>query len=91
MAARGRPAPEPGKGEALHCLYYFPSALGTTCSSSPSWCRGAGQTLVLRSRIHLSEMVPHPAFGICFQLEYVFCSAGRAGGKVGQCVGFILY
>uniref|UniRef100_A0A8C6JUA5 Uncharacterized protein n=1 Tax=Melopsittacus undulatus TaxID=13146 RepID=A0A8C6JUA5_MELUD len=37
--------------------------------------------LVLRSRIHLSEMVPHPAFGICFQLEYVLCSAGRTGGK----------
>uniref|UniRef100_A0A8C6NEI2 Uncharacterized protein n=1 Tax=Melopsittacus undulatus TaxID=13146 RepID=A0A8C6NEI2_MELUD len=33
--------------------------------------------LVLRSRIHLSEMVPHPAFGICFQLEYVLCSAIR--------------
>ncbi|NXK22747.1 NPHP4 protein, partial [Arenaria interpres] len=43
--------------------------------------RGAGQALVLRSRIHLSEMVPHPAFGVCFQLEYVFCSAGRAAGK----------
>ncbi|NWT37748.1 NPHP4 protein, partial [Chroicocephalus maculipennis] len=43
--------------------------------------RGAGQALVLRSRIHLSEMVPHPAFGVCFQLEYVFCSVGRVGGK----------
>ncbi|KAM6116780.1 LOW QUALITY PROTEIN: nephrocystin-4 [Phoenicopterus ruber ruber] len=43
--------------------------------------RGAGQALVLRSRIHLNEMVPHPAFGVCFQLEYVFCSSGRAGGK----------
>ncbi|XP_010086123.1 PREDICTED: nephrocystin-4, partial [Pterocles gutturalis] len=47
-----------------------------------SGARGAGQALVLRSRIHLSEMVPHPAFGVCFQLEYVFCAAGRAGGKV---------
>ncbi|NXS76141.1 NPHP4 protein, partial [Pandion haliaetus] len=47
-----------------------------------SEARGAGQALVLRSRIHLSEMVPHPAFGVCFQLEYVFCSSGRAGGKV---------
>ncbi|XP_069730640.1 nephrocystin-4 isoform X1 [Phaenicophaeus curvirostris] len=46
-----------------------------------SRARGAGQDLVLRSRIHLSEMVPHPAFGVCFQLEYVFCSSGRAGGK----------
>ncbi|KAM6236267.1 nephrocystin-4 [Spheniscus humboldti] len=46
-----------------------------------SGARGAGQALVLRSRIHLSEMVPHPAFGVCFQLEYVFCAAGRADGK----------
>ncbi|XP_075629152.1 nephrocystin-4 isoform X3 [Balearica regulorum gibbericeps] len=46
-----------------------------------SRARGAGQALVLRSRIHLSEMVPHPAFGVCFQLEYVFCASGRAGGK----------
>ncbi|NXN58937.1 NPHP4 protein, partial [Rynchops niger] len=43
--------------------------------------RGAGQALVLRSRIHLNEMVPHPAFRVCFQLEYVFCSMGRVGGK----------
>ncbi|NXA88375.1 NPHP4 protein, partial [Melanocharis versteri] len=56
---------------------------------SPGGCRGvpssgardAGQALVLRSRIQLSEMVPHPAFGVCFQLEYVVCSTGRAGGK----------
>ncbi|KAL2296508.1 hypothetical protein Nmel_015827 [Mimus melanotis] len=46
-----------------------------------SGARDAGQALVLRSRIQLSEMVPHPAFGVCFQLEYVFCSMGRAGGK----------
>ncbi|KAM6402747.1 LOW QUALITY PROTEIN: nephrocystin-4 [Rhynochetos jubatus] len=52
------------------------------CPEVPgSGARGAGQALVLRSRIHLSEMVPHPAFGVCFQLEYVFCSAGRASGK----------
>ncbi|XP_009694881.1 PREDICTED: nephrocystin-4-like, partial [Cariama cristata] len=31
--------------------------------------------------IHLSEVVPHPTFRVCFQLEYVFCSSGRAGGK----------
>ncbi|KAM6371470.1 nephrocystin-4 isoform 2-T2 [Pluvialis apricaria] len=54
-----------------------------SCPGVPgSGARGAGQALVLRSRIHLSEMVPHPAFGVCFQLEYVFCSSGRAGGKV---------
>ncbi|NXM43828.1 NPHP4 protein, partial [Gymnorhina tibicen] len=46
-----------------------------------SGARDAGQALALRSRIQLSEMVPHPAFGVCFQLEYVFCSTGRAGGK----------
>ncbi|NXR17397.1 NPHP4 protein, partial [Cinclus mexicanus] len=52
------------------------------CQRVPSsGARGAGQALVLRSRIQLSEMVPHPAFGVCFQLEYVFCSMGRAGGK----------
>ncbi|XP_074416551.1 nephrocystin-4 isoform X2 [Larus michahellis] len=53
-----------------------------SCRGLPgSGDRGAGQALVLRSRIHLSEMVPHPAFGVCFQLEYVFCSVGRVGGK----------
>ncbi|NXA77410.1 NPHP4 protein, partial [Thryothorus ludovicianus] len=52
------------------------------CQGMPSsGARGGGQALVLRSRIQLSEMVPHPAFGVCFQLEYVFCSMGRAGGK----------
>ncbi|XP_032935363.1 nephrocystin-4 isoform X2 [Catharus ustulatus] len=48
---------------------------------SSSGARDAGQALVLRSRIQLSEMVPHPAFRVCFQLEYVFCSMGRTGGK----------
>uniref|UniRef100_A0A8D0GYU7 Nephrocystin 4 n=1 Tax=Sphenodon punctatus TaxID=8508 RepID=A0A8D0GYU7_SPHPU len=37
-----------------------------------------GQALVLRSRIHLTEMVHHPAFGIAFQLEYVFSSPSGA-------------
>ncbi|XP_019367155.1 PREDICTED: nephrocystin-4 isoform X1 [Gavialis gangeticus] len=40
-----------------------------------------GQALVLRSRIHLTEMVRHPAFGIFFQLEYVFCVPGGADSK----------
>uniref|UniRef100_A0A8C3PQ20 Nephrocystin 4 n=1 Tax=Calidris pygmaea TaxID=425635 RepID=A0A8C3PQ20_9CHAR len=48
---------------------------------SPSLRRGEDQALVLRSRIHLSEMVPHPAFGVCFQLEYVFCSALPGGAR----------
>ncbi|KAF2979925.1 hypothetical protein EK904_013791 [Melospiza melodia maxima] len=52
------------------------------CQGVPSSrARDAGQALVLRSRIQLSEMVPHPAFRVCFQLEYVFCSTGRGGGK----------
>ncbi|KAM9270222.1 LOW QUALITY PROTEIN: nephrocystin-4 [Morus bassanus] len=52
------------------------------CPGVPgSGARGAGQALVLRSHIQLSEMVPHPAFGVCFQLEYVFCASGRADGK----------
>ncbi|NXW42416.1 NPHP4 protein, partial [Nyctiprogne leucopyga] len=53
------------------------------CPGLPgSVARDADQALVLRSRIHLSEMVPHPAFGVCFQLEYVCCSSGRADGKL---------
>ncbi|NWY00511.1 NPHP4 protein, partial [Nothoprocta ornata] len=43
-----------------------------------------GQALLLRSRIHLPEMVPHPAFAIVFQLEYVFSVPGGANGKVGM-------
>ncbi|XP_064028147.1 nephrocystin-4 isoform X2 [Pogoniulus pusillus] len=53
-----------------------------TCPGVPSsGARGVGQALVLRSRIHLSEMVPHPAVKVCFQLEYLCCSSGAAGGK----------
>uniref|UniRef100_A0A8C5UD30 Nephrocystin 4 n=1 Tax=Malurus cyaneus samueli TaxID=2593467 RepID=A0A8C5UD30_9PASS len=54
---------------------------GSQRQNCHSRARDAGQALVLRSRIQLSEMVPHPAFGVCFQLEYVFCLMGRAGGK----------
>uniref|UniRef100_A0A8D0GT26 Nephrocystin 4 n=1 Tax=Sphenodon punctatus TaxID=8508 RepID=A0A8D0GT26_SPHPU len=43
--------------------------------------RTVGQALVLRSRIHLTEMVHHPAFGIAFQLEYVFSSPSGVNGK----------
>ncbi|NXN12225.1 NPHP4 protein, partial [Indicator maculatus] len=51
-----------------------------SCPQVPS--SGArGQALVLRSRIHLSEMVPHPAFRVCFKLEYVCCSSGGAARK----------
>ncbi|NXD10950.1 NPHP4 protein, partial [Nothocercus nigrocapillus] len=46
-----------------------------------SGASGAGQALLLRSRIHLPEMVCHPAFAIVFQLEYVFCVPGGANGK----------
>lgn len=38
----------------------------------------AEQALLLRSRLQLSEMVLHPAFGVCFQLEYVVCAAAKA-------------
>lgn len=48
-------------------------------SSRPS---SEGQALVLRSRIHLAEMVRHPAFGVVFQLQYVFCAASGVDGKV---------
>uniref|UniRef100_A0A803TW21 Nephrocystin 4 n=1 Tax=Anolis carolinensis TaxID=28377 RepID=A0A803TW21_ANOCA len=39
-----------------------------------------GQALVLRSRIHLTEMVRHPAFAVVFLLEYVFsaCSSSSS-------------
>ncbi|NWX88175.1 NPHP4 protein, partial [Nothoprocta pentlandii] len=47
-------------------------------------CSRVGQALLLRSRIHLPEMVPHPAFAIVFQLEYVFSVPGGANGKVGM-------
>ncbi|XP_061457406.1 nephrocystin-4 isoform X2 [Rhineura floridana] len=40
-----------------------------------------GQALVLRSRIHLTEMVRHPAFGVVLQLEYVFSVASGPDGK----------
>ncbi|XP_048823442.1 nephrocystin-4 isoform X2 [Lagopus muta] len=38
----------------------------------------AEQALLLRSRLQLNEMVAHPAFGVCFQLEYVVCAAAKA-------------
>ncbi|NXG73381.1 NPHP4 protein, partial [Baryphthengus martii] len=66
--------PEP-TGAALLAASVLPTA------ASSSRCRGAGQALVLRSRVHLSEMVPQPPFGVCFQLEYIFCSSGGAAGK----------
>lgn len=83
VAAGGCPALEPGKGEPLCCRCRFPPASDACHSRFSIPHRDAGQALVLRSRIQLSEMVPHPAFGVCFQLEYVFCSTGRPGGKVG--------
>ncbi|NXP80298.1 NPHP4 protein, partial [Ramphastos sulfuratus] len=57
------------------------AAQGTCSVVSSSASRCADQALVLRSRIHLREMVPHPAVSICFQLEYLCCSSGAAGGK----------
>uniref|UniRef100_A0A8B9S8N9 Nephrocystin 4 n=1 Tax=Apteryx owenii TaxID=8824 RepID=A0A8B9S8N9_APTOW len=56
------------------------SFLGKQGSGSRASC-GPCQALVLRSRIHLTEMVRHPAFAVFFQLEYVFCAPGGANGK----------
>ncbi|XP_042334258.1 nephrocystin-4 isoform X2 [Sceloporus undulatus] len=39
------------------------------------------QGLVLRSRIHLTEMVRHPAFAVVFLLEYVFSAVHRSDIK----------
>uniref|UniRef100_UPI00398E988F nephrocystin-4 isoform X2 n=1 Tax=Pristiophorus japonicus TaxID=55135 RepID=UPI00398E988F len=38
-------------------------------------------SLVLRSRIQLTEMVKHPMFGVVFHLEYVFSTSTGADGK----------
>ncbi|XP_015737984.1 nephrocystin-4 isoform X2 [Coturnix japonica] len=46
-------------------------------STSPT-DSAAKQALLLRSRLQLSEMVAHPAFGVCFQLEYVICAMAKA-------------
>ncbi|XP_021272984.1 nephrocystin-4 isoform X2 [Numida meleagris] len=46
-------------------------------ASSPT-DSAAEQALLLRSRLQLSEMVPHAAFGVCFQLEYVVCTGAKA-------------
>ncbi|XP_058017326.1 nephrocystin-4 isoform X1 [Ahaetulla prasina] len=48
---------------------------------SPLKGSAEGRALILRSRIHLAEMVPHPAFGVVFLLEYVFSVASGPDGK----------
>ncbi|XP_068096595.1 nephrocystin-4 isoform X2 [Hyperolius riggenbachi] len=40
------------------------------------------QTLVLRSRIRLPEMINDPRFAVVFLLEYVFCVPSTIGSKV---------
>lgn len=55
-----------------------PAACRVQPSSSSFPCSAAEQALLLRSRLQLSEMVLHPAFGVCFQLEYVVCAAAKA-------------
>ncbi|XP_067873614.1 nephrocystin-4 isoform X2 [Heterodontus francisci] len=48
-----------------------------------SSCKSLPKTsLVLRSRIQLTEMVKHQMFGIVFHLEYVFSSSTGADGKL---------
>ncbi|XP_025025274.1 nephrocystin-4, partial [Python bivittatus] len=51
---------------------------------SPLKGSAEGQALILRSHIHLAEMVHHPAFGVVFLLEYVFSVASGPDGKVKQ-------
>uniref|UniRef100_A0A8B9VJD4 Nephrocystin 4 n=1 Tax=Anas zonorhyncha TaxID=75864 RepID=A0A8B9VJD4_9AVES len=46
-----------------------------------------GQALLLRSRLQLSEMVPHPAFSVCFQLEYVVCAGASSKAEAGSALG----
>ncbi|XP_013922450.1 PREDICTED: nephrocystin-4, partial [Thamnophis sirtalis] len=48
---------------------------------SPFKGSAEGQALILRSRIHLAEMVPHPAFAVVFLLEYVFSVTSGPDGK----------
>ncbi|KAM6435564.1 nephrocystin-4 isoform 2-T11 [Liasis olivaceus] len=48
---------------------------------SPLKGSAEGQALILRSHIHLAEMVHHPAFGVVFLLEYVFSVASGPDGK----------
>lgn len=55
----------------------------SSSSSSSSPCSTAEQALLLRSRLQLNEMVAHPAFGVCFQLEYVVCAAAKVGPGLG--------
>ncbi|XP_056651907.1 nephrocystin-4 isoform X3 [Monodelphis domestica] len=50
-------------------------------SSSLSKISFRNQSLVLRSRIHLTEMVNNPAFAVIFELEYVFSVPSGVSGK----------
>uniref|UniRef100_A0A670IMT0 Nephrocystin 4 n=1 Tax=Podarcis muralis TaxID=64176 RepID=A0A670IMT0_PODMU len=62
----------------------FKAWKGEKCSKSQGGVGRRGlrpTTLVLRSRIHLTEMVHHPAFGVVLLLEYVFSVASGPDGK----------
>ncbi|XP_008046771.1 nephrocystin-4 [Carlito syrichta] len=48
---------------------------------SSSKTSSGNQALVLRSRLRLPEMVPHPAFAVIFQLEYVLNSPAGVDGN----------
>ncbi|KAJ8386877.1 hypothetical protein AAFF_G00165780 [Aldrovandia affinis] len=48
----------------------------------------AAHVLALRSRLQLKEMANHPAFGIIFQLEYVFSAPVVGDGKVSSTSSF---
>ncbi|XP_068935560.1 nephrocystin-4 [Petaurus breviceps papuanus] len=58
-----------------------------TLSRKPSFSvkiSSRNQALVLRSRIHLAEMVNNPAFAVIFLLEYVFNAPSGVEGKGGS-------
>ncbi|XP_072334584.1 nephrocystin-4 isoform X3 [Scyliorhinus torazame] len=55
---------------------------GTVQRKSASFSKSLPkQSLVLRSRIQLKELVKHQMYGIVFHLEYVFSSSTGADGK----------
>eukprot|EP00062_Callorhinchus_milii_P012724 gi/632960062/ref/XP_007895981.1/ PREDICTED: nephrocystin-4 isoform X2 [Callorhinchus milii] len=49
---------------------------------------GENESLILRSRIQLTEMVHHPAFAVVFQLEYVFSVPTITDGKANTATSF---
>ncbi|XP_072569481.1 nephrocystin-4 isoform X1 [Paramormyrops kingsleyae] len=67
--------PEPLASKGLQQTGSLPRG---SLGSSSARC----QVLGLRSRLQLKEMVNHPAFGVVFQLEYVFSAPLGGDGKL---------